>query len=83
MEIRLKIALVLLMAGFFLAGYGTANSKAEQKLSACGQGWYETMDALNEALIRLETTPADVNRDGQVNVLDVQLVVNEYLHGGP
>ena len=23
--------------------------------------------------------PADVNRDGRVNVLDVQLVVNEYL----
>ncbi len=79
METRLKIASVMLMAGFFLAGYATANNKAEQERLACGQGWYETMAALNEALIRLDTTAADVNRDGQVNVLDVQLVVNEYL----
>ena len=37
--------------------------------------------AFGGGLVLSSIEPADVNRDGTVNVLDVQIVVNEYLQG--
>lgn len=49
-----QVLLVLILAASMIGSYALGAGKGHAALAACGEGWYHTMTALNEALIRLE-----------------------------
>ncbi len=53
------LVIVMVIAILALAVYqsGIAVQQANTALQTCGEGWYHTMAALNEALIRLDGMP--------------------------